>query len=260
MLGFQAPTAVQRPHALCAAGSCGPRTPLPAAFVGQRRMKFQQWRGRLLKAAQVETITEAPAAAPSAPAAGGGEGQDGEAPVAPGVVIGDDNLGDKTKAGSSGISSGLRMEGVAMTFKNQQVLKDCTWEVKKGERVGLVGVNGAGKTTQLQIIMGKLIPDTGEVVKAKRNMKIAYLAQEFDVQPGRTVREEFYSVYDKQLQVVREQEEISKQLESVGEDMDAMQSLLDRLEKLNAAAIDLDVNLLDKKIDQMMPELAAAGR
>jgi hypothetical protein len=56
-------------------------------------------------------------------------------------------------------------------------------------------------------------------------------------------------------QVVREQEEISRKLESVGEDMDAMQALLDRLDKLNAAAVDLDVNLLDKKIDQMMPEL-----
>ena len=38
-----------------------------------------------------------------------------------------------------------------------------------------------GKTTQLQIIMGKLQPDSGEVVKAKKNMRIAYLAQEFDV-------------------------------------------------------------------------------
>lgn len=39
------------------------------------------------------------------------------------------------------------------------------------------GVNGAGKTTQLQIIMGRLSPDSGDVVKAKRNMRIAYLAQ-----------------------------------------------------------------------------------
>ena len=50
-----------------------------------------------------------------------------------------------------------------MTFKNHQVLKDISWEVKKGERVGLVGVNGAGKTTQLQVITGALEPDTGEV-------------------------------------------------------------------------------------------------
>ncbi len=39
------------------------------------------------------------------------------------------------------------------------------------------GVNGAGQTTQLQIILGKLQADSGEVVKAKRNMRIAYLAQ-----------------------------------------------------------------------------------
>lgn len=97
-----------------------------------------------------------------------------------------------------------------------QVLKDCSWEVKKGERVGLVGVNGAGKTTQLQIVMGKLQPDSGEVIKAKKNMKIAYLAQEFDVNPSRTVREEFNSVYGKQLEVMRQQEQLSKDLETVG--------------------------------------------
>ena len=41
----------------------------------------------------------------------------------------------------------------------------------------------------------------GEIVKAKRNMRIAYLAQEFDVDSSRTVREEFYSVYQQQVQV-----------------------------------------------------------
>ena len=58
-----------------------------------------------------------------------------------------------------------------------QVLKDVSWEVKKGERVGLVGINGAGKTTQLKIISGELEADSGSVLKAKPNMKIAYLTQ-----------------------------------------------------------------------------------
>lgn len=55
------------------------------------------------------------------------------------------------------------------------------------------GINGAGKTTQLQIIAGALQPDSGEVIKEKANMKIAYLTQEFDVLPTRTVRVRVYS-------------------------------------------------------------------
>ncbi|KAF6252209.1 P-loop containing nucleoside triphosphate hydrolase protein [Scenedesmus sp. NREL 46B-D3] len=190
-------------------------------------------------------------------------------PVPAGVVVGDDDEAAEgpMRAGSSGISSGLRLENVSITFKNQQVLKDCTWEVKKGERVGLVGVNGAGKTTQLQIVMGRLTPDAGEVIKAKRNMKVAYLAQEFDVEPSRTVREEFSSVYRQQLKVVSERERISKELEGVGEDMDRMQCANQGVGRAWAgcaagppgaaqrAGLDMDVQLLDKKIDQMMPEL-----
>jgi ABC-type Mn2+/Zn2+ transport system ATPase subunit len=49
-------------------------------------------------------------------------------------------------------------------------------------------MNGAGKTTQLQIITGTLQPDSGSVIKEKANMKISYLTQEFDVVPTRTVR------------------------------------------------------------------------
>jgi len=71
----------------------------------------------------------------------------------------------------------VRLEGIKKTFKGMELLRDINWEVKKGERVGLVGVNGAGKTTQLQIITGKLEADGGVVLKAKPNMKIAYLTQ-----------------------------------------------------------------------------------
>jgi ATPase subunit of ABC transporter with duplicated ATPase domains len=160
-----------------------------------------------------------------------------------------------SKQSSSGVGSGIRLEDVAVTFKNHQVLKNASWDVKKGERVGLVGVNGAGKTTQLQVITGALLPDSGEVIKARQNMKIAYLTQEFDVEPTRTVREEFMSAFSDQLGVMKRQEEVQKGLEECGDDMDKMGQLLDELNELSKVAVDLDVNLLDKKIDQMMPEL-----
>ena len=49
-------------------------------------------------------------------------------------------------------------------------------------------MNGAGKTTQLQIISGALEPDAGTISREKPDMKVAYLTQEFDVTPTHTVR------------------------------------------------------------------------
>jgi ATPase subunit of ABC transporter with duplicated ATPase domains len=170
-------------------------------------------------------------------------------------ALGQGKGGTASQTSSSGGGSGLKMDNISITFKNNPVLRGVSWDVKRGERVGLVGVNGAGKTTQLQIITGALLPDEGEVVKSKEGMKIAYLTQEFDVHPSHTVREEFLSAFDDQLAVMRRQEEITAGLEACGEDMDAMGRLLDELAEVSKLAVDLDVSLLDKKIDQMMPEL-----
>jgi ATPase subunit of ABC transporter with duplicated ATPase domains len=72
----------------------------------------------------------------------------------------------------------LKLEDVYVTFRNQEVLKGVTWDVKTGDRVGLVGVNGGGKTTQLKILDGELEPTAGDVVKvrarrAKRRLLIS---------------------------------------------------------------------------------------
>ena len=48
----------------------------------------------------------------------------------------------------------LGLSDVFVTFRNQEVLKGVSWDVKSGDRVGLVGVNGGGKTTQLKVLDG----------------------------------------------------------------------------------------------------------
>ena len=63
------------------------------------------------------------------------------------------------------------------------------------------------------------------------------------------------SAYGEQVELIARQEQIQKELEDCGEDMDRMADLLDELQELNSQAADLDVKRLDKKIDQMMPEL-----
>ena len=48
----------------------------------------------------------------------------------------------------------LRLERVTKIYPTGEVLKNITWEIKAGDRIGLVGVNGAGKSTQLRLIAG----------------------------------------------------------------------------------------------------------
>ena len=69
--------------------------------------------------------------------------------------------------------SALRLEGVGVTFRDQEVVKDATWGVQTGDRIGLVGQNGAGKTTQLRILAGELEPTTGDVVKSSKDLRVA---------------------------------------------------------------------------------------
>jgi ATP-binding cassette subfamily F protein 3 len=84
----------------------------------------------------------------------------------------------------------LRLEHISKIYPTGEVLKDVNWEVKPGDRTGLVGVNGAGKSTQLKIIAGEIEPTSGEIIRPA-SLHIAYLTQEFEVDPSRTVKEEF---------------------------------------------------------------------
>ena len=91
----------------------------------------------------------------------------------------------------------LRLESVSKIYPTGEVLRDVTWEVKAGDRIGLVGVNGAGKSTQMRIIAGLEEPSSGQVVK-QGNPCIVYLQQEFDVDLQHTVRQELFRPLAKQ--------------------------------------------------------------
>ncbi|CAM6099247.1 unnamed protein product [Calypogeia fissa] len=163
---------------------------------------------------------------------------------------------NNNKGGASSVSSGVRLEHISKTYKGQTVLKDVSWEVKKGEKVGLVGVNGAGKTTQLRIIAGEEDADSGSVVKMRNNMKIAFLTQEFEVVPSRTVREEFQSAFAEQMSISDKIEKVQSALETATENMELMAKLLDELDRLQRQAEAADMYDVDVKINKIMAELS----
>ncbi|XP_047324943.1 ABC transporter F family member 5 [Impatiens glandulifera] len=161
----------------------------------------------------------------------------------------------KSNTGASSISSGVRLENIRKSYKGVTVLKDVTWEVKKGQKVGLVGVNGAGKTTQLRIITGQEEPDSGNVIKAKENMKIAFLSQEFEVSLSKTVKEEFQSAFKEEMEIAERLEKVQNAIGGSVDDLGLMGRLLDELDLLQRRAKDLDLNVIDVKINKLMPEL-----
>ncbi|CAJ1974602.1 unnamed protein product [Sphenostylis stenocarpa] len=161
-------------------------------------------------------------------------------------------------SGASGVSSGVKLENVGKAYKGATVLKDVSWEVKKGEKVGLVGVNGAGKTTQMRIIAGLEEPDYGNVIKAKPNMKIAFLNQEFEVSLSRTVREEYMSAFKEEMEVAGKLERVQKALEGAVNDLELMGRLLDEFDLLQRRAQAVDLDEVDAKINKLVPELGFA--
>jgi ATP-binding cassette, subfamily F, member 3 len=146
----------------------------------------------------------------------------------------------------------LRLERVSKIYPTGEVLKDVTWEVKSGERVGLVGVNGAGKSTQLKIITGEIEPTAGEIIRPA-SLHIAYLTQEFEVDPTRTVREEFWTVFVEANRVQQSLSQIQHEMEHATPE--ALDKLIDKLDKLQRQFEALDGYGLEAQIEKILPDL-----
>jgi ATP-binding cassette subfamily F protein 3 len=149
----------------------------------------------------------------------------------------------------------LRLEHVSKIYPTGEVLKDVNWEVKPGDRIGLVGVNGAGKSTQLKIVVGEIEPTSGEVIRPA-SLHIAYLSQEFDIDLQRTVREEFWRAFG-------EANQIHEALVQVQEDMETANSaqldqLIHRLDRLQRQFEAIDGYSLEARIEKILPDMGFA--
>mgnify|MGYP000293799913 FL=1 len=89
----------------------------------------------------------------------------------------------------------LSVENVAMDFNYQNIFSDISFEVKKGDKIALIGPNGVGKTTLLRIILGRLTPTFGKI-KLGANVEVGYYDQEqSDLHVEKTIFEEISDTY-----------------------------------------------------------------
>ncbi|NJR69295.1 MAG: ATP-binding cassette domain-containing protein [Synechococcales cyanobacterium CRU_2_2] len=146
----------------------------------------------------------------------------------------------------------LRLEHIKMIYPTGEVLKDVNWEVKVGDRIGLVGVNGAGKSTQLKIIAGEVEPTAGQVVKPN-GFNIAYLSQEFDVDTTRTVREELFRAFREANEIHETLLNIQHQLEQA--DPETLDKLLHQMDRYQRQFEGMNGYELESQVEKLLPEL-----
>ena len=88
----------------------------------------------------------------------------------------------------------LNVEHLSHGFGDRAIFEDVSFRLLKGEHIGLVGANGEGKSTFMNIITGKLMPDEGKVEWAK-NVRVGYLDQHTVLEKGMTIRDVLKSAF-----------------------------------------------------------------
>ncbi|MGX7667014.1 ATP-binding cassette domain-containing protein [Flavobacterium pedocola] len=105
----------------------------------------------------------------------------------------------------------LNIHNLSVSFGGTYLFEEVTFRLGAGDRVGLVGKNGAGKSTMLKILSRDMQPDTGSIATEKE-VRIGFLRQDIDFVQGRTVLEEAYQAFEEIKQAEFKMDEINHQL------------------------------------------------
>lgn len=115
----------------------------------------------------------------------------------------------------------FRLSDVYKSYSAQDVLRGASLQINPGEHVGLVGRNGAGKTTIFRLISGEETADEGDVVRA-RGVRLGLLAQHVHFEPGSTVHESALAAFGHLQQIEHEMHELEHRMAEASDDLEAV--------------------------------------
>ena len=165
----------------------------------------------------------------------------------------------------------LTVEHLSHGFGDRTIFTDVSFRLLKGEHIGLVGANGEGKSTFMNIITGKLMPDEGKIEWA-RHVRVGYLDQHTVLTKGMSIRNVLASAFDFLYEMETRMNEVYGLMgEASPEEMDALMeesgTLQDLLDAHDFYMIDSKVEevaralgLLDLGLDRDVTELSGGQR
>ena len=123
-------------------------------------------------------------------------------------------------------------ENLNFGFLGESLLENITFTLSEGDRVGLIGGNGEGKTTLLRLILGELDPENGKIFR-KNGAKIGYLAQNGGYDSENTVYTEMCSIFESDRRAVEALRETEKRISETDESSAEYRALAAKYEALN---------------------------
>jgi len=142
----------------------------------------------------------------------------------------------------------LTVEDVAHNFGGRQLFKNVTFRLLAGERVGLVGANGVGKSTLMNILTGKLLKDEGRVEWMPK-VRYGYLDQHTVLTPGKTIRDVLKDAFLPLLELEQEMMAITEKMSDAGPE--ELELLLEQMGEIQEQLEIGDFYMLDVKVEEM---------
>ena len=142
----------------------------------------------------------------------------------------------------------LNVEHLTHGFGDRAIFGDVSFRLLKGEHIGLVGANGEGKSTFLNIVTGKLQPDEGKIEWAK-NVRVGYLDQHTVLEKGMTIREVLNSAFAFLFDM---EADMNKMFEQMGEaSPEEMERLLEETGTIQDLLEQHDFYVIDAKVEEV---------
>lgn len=149
----------------------------------------------------------------------------------------------------------LNVENLSHGFGDRAIFQNVSFRLLKGEHIGLIGANGEGKSTFMNIITGKLQPDEGKVEWAKR-VRIGYLDQHTVLEKGMTIRDVLKSAFAFLFELEEQMNAICDHLGDAPED--EMNAMMEELGTIQDLLMNHDFYTIDAKVEEVGRALGLA--
>ncbi len=142
----------------------------------------------------------------------------------------------------------LNVKDLSHGFGDRAIFSKVSFRLLKGEHIGLIGANGEGKSTFMNIITGSLMPDEGTVEWAK-NVRVGYLDQHTVLTKGMTIRDVLKSAYTYLFELEEKMNDICDRMGDVDED--TMYAMMEELGTIQDLLTQHDFYMIDAKVDEI---------